>query len=495
MTKPLSNQNSYRQHRYGKSKREIIIESIINDITDGRFARGAQIPNRKLLAGRFKVNTKTIDRAINQLISRKVLYVLKGIGTFVDQTALLASDLIYSDRFLRRKVKSRLPASESTYFQLGSHGINPFYFLANCMKSISTLTLRLINQSADKWAQSYTFREKLTLLMREDLSAREGKYYREDNFIVLQGRYHAIESILRLVINQGDIAVLAEPVPIGLLTVLRQVGAEVWTLPRTEKGIEAIGLTNLYRKATIIGKNIKLVYTNLQTDYAELQQGDIRRAMLKLLNCTERLGMLLLEEYEDHELSYQRQIVFSDISTKPVGHVVSIRSFGKMLGMYNELRMILAPRNIIEALLPAKESEINYGTLYEKLAIRILQKNIFAKVSIPVTLHYRNVRDTLITYCERRLKDWVDVVKPNSGCTMWLIAKSECRILVPVYRLQGEQTYWNFDGPLKEGVAEVPYLLLGFGEGNSRNMELALEYIAQEMNGRYNEKKNGVSEE
>lgn len=487
MTKPLSTQDVNLSEKPKRTKKQIIIEAIIKDIARGTLRRGAKVPNRKSLAKRFGVNVKTVDSAVSVLLDRKVLYTERGRGTFVNHTALLESDSFYDDRFFKKKrTKFEKLIKRNTCFQLGSQEVNPLYFLANCMKSISTLTHRLINQPPEKWMQFYRFGEKLSHLMREDLSVREGKYYKESNFMVLTGRYHTLKSIMHLILKEGDVIVVSAVVSPGIFALLTQLKVKIWSLPPTGKGISATKLKGLYKEAEKRNERIVMVYTNLQVDYTEGVTREIVKSMGDLLKCTEELGLVLLEEYEDHEISYQKQITFSDIASTAMGHVISVRSFSKLLPMYNELRMVLAPMSLIESLQFAKLTEGNYGSLYEKLAIRILQKNIFSQVAAPVSFHFKNVRDGLIAYCEKKMKNWVDILKPSSGCVLLLIAKADYEFLIPLERLRDIQLYYNnFNGAAKNEKITTRYLQIGFGEGNSRNIELALEYIVEEMLIRY----------
>lgn len=64
------------------------IRNYVEDkINTGEFATGEQIPTEVELAGQFGVSRLTVKRALTELVERKLLYRVKGKGTFVHTAA------------------------------------------------------------------------------------------------------------------------------------------------------------------------------------------------------------------------------------------------------------------------------------------------------------------------------------------------------------------------------------------------------------------------
>ncbi len=62
---------------------EEVVDLIIGAIKSGEFEAGSRIPNEMELAARFSVGRGTIREAIKQLVSRNILEIHRGNGTYV----------------------------------------------------------------------------------------------------------------------------------------------------------------------------------------------------------------------------------------------------------------------------------------------------------------------------------------------------------------------------------------------------------------------------
>jgi len=65
------------------SKYQQIYQIIRNDVVDGKYSEGEQIPTESELASRFSTTRKTVARALHKLEDEGVLLRRRGLGTFV----------------------------------------------------------------------------------------------------------------------------------------------------------------------------------------------------------------------------------------------------------------------------------------------------------------------------------------------------------------------------------------------------------------------------
>ncbi len=72
---------------------EKVAESIITAIKNGFYAVGDQMPNELQLSEELGVSRATLREAIKILISKSILEVRRGIGTFVSQTPGYSMDV------------------------------------------------------------------------------------------------------------------------------------------------------------------------------------------------------------------------------------------------------------------------------------------------------------------------------------------------------------------------------------------------------------------
>ncbi|MEH6304241.1 GntR family transcriptional regulator [Olivibacter sp. CPCC 100613] len=465
------------------SKKRKIIENLIRDIRSGVLKRNEQIPNRKELARRFSVNPKTIDRAVGNLTERGILMTRQRQGTYVTPQALLDSEEIYG-KYFSPSVGSRRQVRElSPYIAVGSAELNPFFFLQPCMKKISQVTQGLIQQPLDTWIGLSAIPNRLRDVLLKNVSMREGKYYGAENFKLLSGRLHTIRLIARLLLQPDDIVIMTRP---SLLneTLFTDLGAEVWTVPQTNCGARATEVRRLSEKASLQGRHIALLYTNLQSDYGACEGEDRKQAMYDLLLLTAQLDMVLVEEFEDHEMMYEHVLTFADVAQEPMNHVVSIRSYSKLLVMYNELRVVLAAADFIALLKEWDDRDVEYGFLYEVLAARLLEANIFAGVTAPVTEYLRVQMRLLVEKCAKVLGTWVEVTPPASGTSFWIKARKDYEILVPVNKIR-ELNMLPRRSLVGPPVIKTKSLLLGFGNGATQELYQTIQIIAGEMHRHY----------
>jgi DNA-binding FadR family transcriptional regulator len=76
---------------------EKVAESIITAIKNGFYAVGDQMPNEIQLSEELGVSRATLREAIKILISKRILEVKRGIGTFVSDTPGFSMDVVGLD--------------------------------------------------------------------------------------------------------------------------------------------------------------------------------------------------------------------------------------------------------------------------------------------------------------------------------------------------------------------------------------------------------------
>jgi|GEM_PF-5024648 len=462
------------------SKKDYIVDQLLTDIDQGTLKRNEQIPNRKLLAKRFAVDPKTIDRAILQLVEWKVLETVSRKGTYVKPAALLSSSDLYGDVFSGIAVdEPSITDTTCAYVQLGPKEVNPYFFLQHCMKQIGRLTIKLIQQSFDAWAGYASDNALLSDRVCNNLSMREGKSYEKKNFMLLSGRYPALKLIAKQLISPGDIVVMAYP-SLLVPAVFEALGAEIWWTRRTLDGIKAADLKRLYERAYNENRRIALLYTNLQLDYAVSNLERTTQAMAELLVVSEQLKVSIIEEFEDHELVYHVMPTFADIAKRTMEHVISIRSYSKLLAMYNELRIVLAPANFIDRLRKQDKLEVDYGFLYRVLATMLLEENIFIRVAEPIANSLKVHMGRLLKKCEKVLGSWVNVTMPLSGICFWLSAKQGCNLYIPMQKINKLKLKVSCHMQQTAALIKTDNILLGFGDGDTKELKQALLMIGDE---------------
>jgi GntR family frlABCD operon transcriptional regulator len=63
-----------------------LIESIKEDIKQGKYLKGVQLPSEPEMCKKYGVSRITIRRAISELVNENILFIQQGKGTFVAET-------------------------------------------------------------------------------------------------------------------------------------------------------------------------------------------------------------------------------------------------------------------------------------------------------------------------------------------------------------------------------------------------------------------------
>ncbi len=94
-----------------KALSEEVVEWIIEIIKSGEYPVGSRIPNEMELASKFSVSRSTIREAIKQLVSRNILEIRRGNGTYVCSLVGVSDDPI-GLKFLSDEKKRALDLCE-----------------------------------------------------------------------------------------------------------------------------------------------------------------------------------------------------------------------------------------------------------------------------------------------------------------------------------------------------------------------------------------------
>lgn len=64
-----------------------LAERIADDILQGKYAEGAQVPSTNEFAAFYRINPATAGKGVNLLVDQEILFKKRGIGMFVSDGA------------------------------------------------------------------------------------------------------------------------------------------------------------------------------------------------------------------------------------------------------------------------------------------------------------------------------------------------------------------------------------------------------------------------
>lgn len=155
---------------------KVIREDIVQDILTGAYEPGQMIYGQEIYAKKFNVSRATVRKAIDELVDRKILFTVKGKGTFVSETTISKSrngrklSFSESERVKTQKLTTKIidlyecEANRRVAKQLG---------IVLGDKIICLKRLRMVNGIPENYQISYLNKEvtKKIDFSKEDLSS------------------------------------------------------------------------------------------------------------------------------------------------------------------------------------------------------------------------------------------------------------------------------------------------------------------------------------
>jgi DNA-binding transcriptional MocR family regulator len=240
-----------------------------------------------------------------------------------------------------------------------------------------------------------------------------------DDVVVTTGSQMALDLLVRVFCDPGDVVLVESPSYVGALGVFRAYQCEVVHVAMDDQGLSAEALQVAIDRVRSEGKRIKLIYT-IPTYHnpAGLTQGPARRA--EILAIAQRAGILLLEDDPYCLLGFDGEVPRAIRADDSEG-VVYLGSFSKTIAAGLRVGWALAPHGVREKLVLAAEAAVlcpaNYTqlTVSEYLATQpwLDQVKVFREL-------YRERRDALLSAMDHYLPPGTSWTVPAGGFYSWV---------------------------------------------------------------------------
>lgn len=258
-----------------------------------------------------------------------------------------------------------------------------------------------------------TLREQIVEVMR-----LQGIQAHPDDVVVTTGSQQALDLVVRLFINPGDVVVAEAPSYVGALGVFRAYQADVVHVPLDEHGLIPEALEETLAALAAEGRSVKLLYTvpNFHNP-AGVTLSQERRP--RVLEIARRYGVLVLEDDPYGLLGFDGDPLPAMRSMDDVG-VVYLGSFSKTFAPGYRVGWAVAPHYIREKLVLASESSILCPSNASQLAISTYLAHHDWRHQIKLYREmYRTRRDAMIGALEEHIPEATWTV-PEGGFYTWV---------------------------------------------------------------------------
>ena len=259
-----------------------------------------------------------------------------------------------------------------------------------------------------------TLREQILEVM-----APVGVSAHPDDIVVTAGSQMALDLVVRVFCDPGDVVLVEAPTYITALGVFSSYQCEVVHVAMDEEGMRPDSLREAIATTRAAGKRVKLVYTIPSFhNPAGVTQGPARR--LEVLEIVRSAGVLLLEDDPYGLLGFDGTVPRAIRADDSEG-VIYLGTFSKTIAAGLRVGWAVAPHGVREKLVLANEtatlcpSNLTQLTISEYLATQpwFDEVKVFREV-------YRERRDALLDSLEALMPPGTSWTVPGGGFYSWV---------------------------------------------------------------------------
>lgn len=264
------------------------------------------------------------------------------------------------------------------------------------------------------------------LPLREQIarhSARYGIEVTADNILITSGSQQALDLLGKIFINPGDRILVESPTYLGALQAWNAYGAEYVTVPMDKSGLN----TDALEEALRTGPKFIYVLPNFQNPTGVTLSLSRRQ---RLIDLADRYGVPIIEDDPYGQLRYEGDhlpsVVLLDhrfrerTNTTFSGNVIYLSTFSKILAPGIRLAWVIAPREVIQKLVQAKQgADLHTATFNQVVAHEVSRGGFLDEHIRLIRDTYRERRDVMLAAMDRFFPPEVDWTHPEGGLFLW----------------------------------------------------------------------------
>lgn len=240
-----------------------------------------------------------------------------------------------------------------------------------------------------------------------------------DDVVVTTGSQMALDLVVRVFCDPGDVVLVESPSYVGALGVFQAYQCEVVHVAMDDNGLDPNALRESLAAVRSAGKRVKMIYTIPSFhNPAGISQDQNRRD--EILAIAQQENVLLLEDDPYCLLGFDGTVPRA-IRARDAEGVVYLGSFSKTIAAGLRVGWALAPHGVREKLVLAAESAVLCPSNFSQLTVSqylatqpwLDQVKVFREL-------YRERRDALLTAMEHNFPTGTSWTVPDGGFYSWI---------------------------------------------------------------------------
>lgn len=258
---------------------------------------------------------------------------------------------------------------------------------------------------------------RLRIALSERYQAVHGRNLSPEQFILTSGSVQAISLAMSALLNEGDVVLVEAATFPYAMNYMRDAGAEIWSVPVDEDGMDTGSVEVLLEKAKNEGKRIKLVYT---ISTFQMPTGTVLSLPRRkhLLTLSETHDFIILEDYVYGELRYEGDPLPSLLSLDTAGRVIHDNSFSKTLAPGLRIGWMTGPQDLINALAAVRQ-DLGVSQWMARLAQEFLDAGLYDDHLARANALYKDKRDATVRAVRKYCADYLTFTVPKGSFYLW----------------------------------------------------------------------------
>ena len=411
-----------------------ITYQFINAVKSGVIEEGVKLPGTRVWSEQLGVHRKTVTAAFEELESQNWIRIQPKVGAFVENPirkikqgdihSCFGSNIrdkspfqfnqsyILTSPFQKRESRIVCNDGQPDYRIFKTKELSRFYSGALKRRNIE------LNIGDYAVQENEFFKEQLSGY----LNLTRGLRISKDQLLIAKSRGMLFYTLVKMLFKKNDVVLVGELSLFSLNMVLNHEKVNVKTIPVDRNGMDVSQIRKKYKKG-----EIRCVYLNPDQAYPTTYSLTEKRRE-ELLILAEELDFVIIEDSEDFEFNYQKQINLPLAFEN--SRVIHLGSIAKHLHPSFQLSFMMAPIDFINESkkhVSALNPQGNF-VLEQALGEMIAEGDLF-----------RYQRKALKVYHERLLLfeslllnsfgETICFVKPRNGFAFWIEFKEHISLI------------------------------------------------------------------
>lgn len=402
-----------------------IVRTIKSMIEKQELVHGYKMPPERKLAEELGVHRNTVIKAYSVLVSEGFITASRNTpkGYFID---LPVEEDNFNHRFF--------PLDQMMIYEYDQHAKKFMNIFKNTFtdKYISFAGINMSNECSPVEGMEDIVKELVAkdengniMLANLDETERtknnicriletENMYIKPQNIQLVSETTKALNLITSIYMKEGDCLVAEEPVMPDIVSIVRNKGMDIITVPMLPDGMDMEHLEQTLNK-----RKPKFIYTmpNFHNPTGIVMTLENR---MKLLEIAHRHGVPIIEEDSQRDFRYTDNRTPSLYSLDKYKSVVYIDSFTMVFPYGIKTGYVAGPTDLVEMLgVLIALDEIFIDNMGQFLLNEYIERGFMKEHVAELAVHYKQKRDLLCLCLDSIADKGINYHKPKGGVLVW----------------------------------------------------------------------------